>query len=143
MPPADPRAQGSSHRRDVAEVERLLDARARALEAEEVALAEAAGRVLAADIAAEVDVPAFPRAAILVTGTEVLPAGSRPEGQRIVDANGPMLAALAARDGALIAGPPALVRDDAAALRAAIEAAVAGADAVLVTGGSSVGLEDH
>ncbi len=40
-----------------------------------------------------------PRVDILVTGDELLPAGARPEGYRIVDSNSPMLAALARRDG--------------------------------------------
>ncbi|MBN9120569.1 MAG: molybdopterin molybdotransferase MoeA, partial [Planctomycetes bacterium] len=41
-----------------------------------------------------------PRVTILVTGNELLPPGASPEGFRIVDSNSPMLAALAARDGA-------------------------------------------
>src|SRR4051812_20464909 len=64
MPPADPRMQGFRRHWDVAEVERLLGERTRALAAEEVGVAEAAGRALAADIAADVDVPAFARAAM-------------------------------------------------------------------------------
>jgi molybdopterin molybdotransferase len=42
-----------------------------------------------------------PRVAIVTTGNELLPAGSRPKGFQIADANGPMLAALVARDGGL------------------------------------------
>ena len=40
-----------------------------------------------------------PRVEILITGDELLPAGSRPEGYRIVDSNSVMLAALLRRDG--------------------------------------------
>ena len=47
----------------------------------------------------EVEVWKKPRVRIVVTGDELLPAGSRPEGCRIVDSNGPMLEALVARDG--------------------------------------------
>ena len=39
---------------------------------------------------------------IVITGDELLPAGSRPEGYRIVDSNSFMLAALAKRDGAIV-----------------------------------------
>ena len=40
-----------------------------------------------------------PRVAVLVTGNELLPSGSAPEGYKIADSNSPMLAALIARDG--------------------------------------------
>src|SRR5262249_55979527 len=48
---------------------------------------------------AAVSVVCRPRVAVLVTGDELLPPGSVPEGFRIVDSNSPMLAALVARDG--------------------------------------------
>jgi molybdopterin molybdotransferase len=83
-----------------------------------------------------------PRVAILVTGNELLPPGAMPEGFRIVDSNSPMLAALAARDGALVL-PVRHVRDDFAAIRAAVLAAAADADVIFVSGGTSVGTEDH
>jgi molybdopterin molybdotransferase len=80
-----------------------------------------------------------PRVRIVITGNELLPAGTRPEGFRIADANGPMLAALVARDGGepLSAG---IVPDDPDTIRAALEQP---ADIVLVSGGSSVGQEDY
>lgn len=80
-----------------------------------------------------------PRVRILITGNELLPAGTPPEGCRIADANGPMLAALVARDGG---EPilPGLVADDPAAIRAAL---LEPANLVLVSGGSSVGQEDY
>src|SRR6185436_12226926 len=86
----------------------------------------------------QVTVVRRPRVRILITGNEVLPAGTPPEGCRIADANGPMLAALVARDG----GEPVLpgiVPDDPEAIRAAL---LEPADIVLVSGGSSVGQED-
>jgi molybdopterin molybdotransferase len=81
-----------------------------------------------------------PRVMILVTGDELLPCGSRPEGYRIVDSNSVMLAALARRDGALPEVAP-IVPDRREAVRDALLHAVA--DVLLVSGGSSVGQEDH
>jgi molybdopterin molybdotransferase len=79
-----------------------------------------------------------PRVRLVVTGNELLPSGSRPRGFQIVDANGPMLAALIERDGGQV-DFPGLVRDDHDAILEALEA---DADAIVVTGGSSVGIED-
>jgi len=87
---------------------------------------------------AEVDVVRKPRVRLVITGNELLPAGTPPHGFHIADANGPMLAALAARDGGLV-DVGGLVRDDAAAIA---EALLADADVVIVSGGSSVGVED-
>lgn len=87
----------------------------------------------------QVPVVRWPRVRILITGNELLPAGTTPEGCRIADANGPMLAALVARDGG---EPilPGLIADDPAAIRTAL---LEPADLVLVSGGSSVGQEDY
>jgi molybdopterin molybdotransferase len=79
-----------------------------------------------------------PRVRLAVTGNELLPCGSRPEGFHIVDANGPMLAALTERDGGIV-DFPGLVRDDSTAI---LEALHAEADIVILSGGSSVGIED-
>ena len=79
-----------------------------------------------------------PRVRLVITGNELLPSGSRPRGFQITDANGPMLAALAERDAAIV-DFPGLVRDDDDAIRAALHA---DADIVVVSGGSSVGIED-
>jgi molybdopterin molybdotransferase len=83
-----------------------------------------------------------PRVAVLVTGNELLPPGAAPRGSSIVDSNGPMLAALAARDGAVVL-PVRYVPDEFDAVRDAIREAAATADAVLVSGGTSVGPADH
>ena len=80
----------------------------------------------------------LPRVRLVITGNELLPSGSAPQGFQITDANGPMLAALAERDGAIV-DFPGLVRDEADAIRAGLEA---DADVVIVSGGSSVGVED-
>jgi len=86
------------------------------------------------------DVPVFsrPRVRLVVTGNELLPSGSRPQGYRIVDANGPMLAALVERDGGLV-DFPGLVPDEPGPLLEALEAE---ADVIIVSGGSSVGIGD-
>jgi molybdopterin molybdotransferase len=80
-----------------------------------------------------------PRVRIVITGNELVPAGTACEGFRIADANGPMLAALVARDGGESL-ESSIVRDRPADIRAALEMP---ADITLVSGGSSVGQEDH
>jgi molybdopterin molybdotransferase len=87
---------------------------------------------------ADVCVVRRPRVRLVITGNELLPAGSRPRAFQITDANGPMLAALAARDGAAV-DFPGLVRDEPEAILTALHA---DADIVIVSGGSSVGIED-
>lgn len=79
-----------------------------------------------------------PRVRLVITGNELLPSGSRPIGFQITDANGPMLVALAERDGAIV-DFPGLVRDDSEAILAGLQAET---DVVIVSGGSSVGIED-
>jgi molybdopterin molybdotransferase len=95
---------------------------------------------------AEVPVVRRPRVRLVVTGNELLPSGSRPHGFRIADANGPMLAALIQRDGGVV-DFPALVPDDRDAILHALRAQGedslrAEAEIVIVSGGSSVGVED-
>lgn len=79
-----------------------------------------------------------PRVRLVITGNELLPTGSKPRGYQITDANGPMLAALAERDGATV-DFPGLIRDEADAILSSLNANV---DVVIVSGGSSVGIED-
>ncbi len=81
-----------------------------------------------------------PRVRLVITGDELLPPGCRPEGARIVDSNSVVLTALASRDGAT-ALPHEILPDEPERIREAL--AEDGADVVLVSGGSSVGLEDH
>jgi molybdopterin molybdotransferase len=95
--------------------------------------------LLAAVGEATVRVVRRPRIAILVTGNELLPPGSMPEGNRIVDSNSPMLAALIGRDGGVVE-PVAYLKDDYDVVKVAIRDATE--DVVLVSGGSSVGPED-
>jgi molybdopterin molybdotransferase len=95
--------------------------------------------VLASIGAGRVPVVRRPRVRIVVTGDELLPAGSVPEPPKIVDSNGPMLAALVARDGGSVINP-GIVPDEPGAVLAAMQS---DCDVVLVSGGSSVGQEDH
>jgi molybdopterin molybdotransferase len=81
-----------------------------------------------------------PRVAVLTTGNEVLPAGAAPRPNRIVDANGPMLAALVARDGGAVVRR-SIVADDPQVLLTAMRGD--DFDVLIVSGGSSVGEEDY
>ena len=95
--------------------------------------------VLSSIGAGRVSVVRRPRVRIVVTGNELLPAGSVPKGSKIVDSNGPMLAGLVQRDGGLVLNP-GIVPDRPDAI---LEALRSDAEVVLVSGGSSVGQEDH
>ena len=96
--------------------------------------------VLASIGATPVLVVRRPRVAILVTGDELLPAGAKPSGFRIVDSNSVMLGALVQRDGG-VAMPAAQLADRREVLLEALR--TCRADVVLISGGSSVGQEDH
>lgn len=86
----------------------------------------------------QVNVVRRPMVRLVITGSELLPAGSVPRDFCIADANGPMLSALVARDGGVV-DFPGLVPDDPSAIAAALTAP---ADVIIVSGGSSVGVED-
>lgn len=99
-----------------------------------------------------VEVIRQPRVRIVVTGNELLPAASAPSAFKIPDSNGPLLAALVARDGGIpVLTPPHsqthcslptdyLVPDDCESILTAMQSE---ADITLVSGGSSVGQEDY
>ncbi len=95
--------------------------------------------VLASIGMGQVPVIRQPRVQIVITGDELLPAGCAPQEFRIVDSNGPMLAALVRRDGG-VPQSAGIVPDQPQAILDAMRSA---ADVVLVSGGSSVGQEDH
>ncbi len=80
-----------------------------------------------------------PRVQLVVTGDELLPAGSRPGGSHIVDSNSVVLRALVRRDGGVNL-PFEILPDEIEVIR---DALLADADVILVSGGSSVGQEDH
>ena len=81
-----------------------------------------------------------PRVRLVITGDELLPAGSQPGGAHIVDSNSVVLRGLATRDGAEVL-PFEILPDIPERIAAAMSSA--DADVVLVSGGSSVGQEDH
>lgn len=81
-----------------------------------------------------------PRVRLVVTGDELLPAGSVPSGSQIVDSNSVVLRGLIARDGGE-ALPFEILPDIPERIAAAM--ASDEADVVLVSGGTSVGQEDH
>ena len=93
-----------SRRGEDVEAGRTVLASGRVLRPQDLAAISALGRDRAT-------VVRRPRVGILVTGDELLPAGTPAAGHAIPDANSPMLAALVARDGGLaeVVGP---VRDD-------------------------------
>ena len=95
--------------------------------------------ILASVGQASVNVVRRPRVRIATTGNELLSAGEAPRQWQIYDSNGPMLAALVERDGG-IAINPGILCDDPARIATALQDDV---DVVLVSGGSSVGQEDH
>lgn len=81
-----------------------------------------------------------PTVRILITGDELLPPGSVPSGSSIVDTNSLVLSALAARDGAA-ATVIEYIKDTREETREAMSRTIE--DVLLVSGGSSVGPEDH
>jgi molybdopterin molybdotransferase len=105
--------------------------RGRVLRAQDVGVLSSVGQ-------GQVSVLRRPRVRLVVTGNELLPAGSRPHDFHIADANGPMLAALIERDGGVV-DFPGLVKDDRHAI---VDAITADSDVVIISGGSSVGVED-
>ncbi|QIA26332.1 molybdopterin molybdotransferase MoeA [Thermaerobacter sp. PB12/4term] len=82
-----------------------------------------------------------PRVALLLTGDEVVPPGQVPAPGQIRDINGVALVAALRQDGAEPLDP-VYVRDEPDAFRQALGAALAAADLVLISGGSSVGERD-
>jgi molybdopterin molybdotransferase len=105
-----------------------------ALDPGRIALAAALGR-------AELPVHRRPRVAILPTGDEIVPVGRTPAPGQIVETNGHALLA-AARDAGADPLLLPIAPDEPAALRRALEAAH-GVDALVTTGGVSVGDKDH
>jgi len=81
-----------------------------------------------------------PRVKLLVTGDELVPAGTRPSGTCIVDSNSVVLRGLVSRDGGRVL-PFEIVPDVPERISALM--ADPEPDVLLVSGGTSVGQEDH
>ena len=89
---------------------------------------------------AAIDVVRRPRVRIIVTGNEVIAPGEAKGPSQIYDANSAMLRGLVARDGGVVESHRR-TGDDPQTIRNALTAD--GADVILISGGSSVGAEDH
>jgi molybdopterin molybdotransferase len=81
-----------------------------------------------------------PRVELLITGNELLKPGEKPRGVQIVDSNSVMLAPLINRDGGLLKAVHHLP-DEKDLLHEHLSQP--GADLICMTGGTSVGIEDH
>ncbi len=130
--PVPPKKHVSEPGEDIKAGERVLAA-GRRLRPQDVGVLSSLG-------IARVPVVRKPRVRIVVTGNELLPAGSTPTDYRIVDANSVILEGLIARDGAE-AEMAGIVPDRREEIARALSEP--GADVILVTGGTSVGREDH
>lgn len=78
---------------------------------------------------------------VISTGDELVPPEVRPGPGQVRDVNSPMLEALLTNWGVRVINYGIII-DDEAQLRAAVEKAIAECDAVLLSGGSSVGVKD-
>ncbi len=89
------------------------------------------------------DVPIFrrPRVAVLSTGDELVRPGDAIRVGQVFDSNGPMLAA-AVEELGCVAVPFGIVPDDPASMAASVDKAIAAADVVLLSGGTSKGAGD-
>ena len=97
--------------------------------------------LLAAVGTGEVRVTPRPRVVVISTGDELIEPGTRPGFGQVVDSNGLMLTA-AVRALGCIPVRVGCVRDDAATFRSTIETQIRQADAVITTGGVSMGAYD-
>lgn len=83
------------------------------------------------------------RLSIIVTGNELLPVESSPQPWQLRDSNGPMLAALFNHVPWINLLPWRHVSDDSAGIQSALHDALQMSDAVLLTGGVSMGDHDY
>ncbi len=90
----------------------------------------------------KIDVYRIPTAAILTTGSELVPSGQSLKPGQIRDSNGPMFSALSQQLGLNIPSRH-LVSDDIESLKESINNALKQADLILISGGVSVGNYDY
>lgn len=90
---------------------------------------------------ARVKVGARPRVAVLATGTELVPVGEQPGPDQIRDSNSFSLGAYAELAGAIVERLP-LAGDDPDLLQREIKAAAERSDALILSGGVSMGVYD-
>ncbi len=132
LEPVAPRKNVGAIGEDIREGEVVLR-RGRRLRPQDAGLLASIGR-------ARVDCVRRPRVQLVITGDELLPPGACPDGVRIVDSNSSVLSALVRRDGGELL-PFEIVPDRPERIREALLGEAA--DVLLVSGGSSVGEEDH
>ncbi|WP_346353780.1 molybdopterin-binding protein [Azotosporobacter soli] len=97
---------------------------------------------LAACGIAELKVYCPPVVGVLSTGDEVIEPQLTPKDGQVRDANGPALAALIEAAGCRVIRY-GIIRDEKAALRECLAEAAAACHAIVLSGGSSVGVRDH
>jgi molybdopterin molybdotransferase len=90
---------------------------------------------------AEIMVYERPVAAIISTGDEIVPMTEKPAEGQVRDINSFVLSGMIANSGA-VALRKGISRDDYETIRSVIEASAKDADAILVSGGTSVGTRD-
>lgn len=113
----------------------LLLAEGHRLRPVDVAAAAAAGST-------ELTVRRQPAVAVIPTGDEIVPIGSPPNEDQILDTNSLMLAAQAREAGCHAWATP-IQPDDVAQISTAVRDAAAGADLVIIVAGSSAGRDDY
>jgi molybdopterin molybdotransferase len=82
-----------------------------------------------------------PRVSIISTGDEIMPAGSSLEPGQVRDINSYVLSGVILETGCLPL-KKGIFRDDYDTIRAVVESSMGDSDAILVTGGTSVGIKD-
>jgi molybdopterin molybdotransferase len=123
-------------RGEVVEAGALLLAAGRRLTPADLVLAAAAGRE-------KLRVARAPRAAVLVTGDELVPTGTRPGPGQLRNTNGPLLLAALRRAGAETVALGVAPDDEDALARALRDALASNPDFLLTTGGVSAGDYDY
>jgi len=89
----------------------------------------------------DIRVYAKPRVSIISTGDEIVPAGVSPGAGKVRDINSYLISGMVSESGCLPV-KRGIVSDDYTKLKDAIETSLAESDAVILSGGTSVGIKD-
>jgi molybdopterin molybdotransferase len=82
-----------------------------------------------------------PRVSIISTGDEIMPVGSSLQPGQVRDINSYVLSGMISETGCL-SHKKGILRDDYGTIRAVVESSMGDSDAILLTGGTSVGIKD-